>query len=98
MLEEVVEILRTCGVNATEWDSGGGMVGIAVCRGDAPPDEASFYFGDADTTWAAEVLDEEGNQIGDLPTGVDTESEDPNALAAGILQALAEYALSLPRT
>jgi len=93
---QVASELSFAGLNAVTWDSGGGNVGVGICPGDVPPDEVRFFFGTADSTWAGEVLDDEGNTIAGLATTVSSEASEPRAVAAGIIRALADYVMTRP--
>lgn len=90
--EEVARCLRTFGLNAVSWDSGGGMIGVGIAVGDSPPDELRYFFGTAAETWAGEVLDDVGEVETGLTTTVASSVTDAAQVAAGILQALADFA------
>jgi hypothetical protein len=86
--DSAADILRQRGVNAATWDSGGGMIGIAIGRGGEPMDEPLFFFGTAGPAWAAEVVDE---PLMSLPTDVPSWEGNPSEIARGILVALADH-------
>ncbi len=90
--DRVATELRALGFNAVSWDSGGGMVGVGIARGDSPPDELTFFFGTAGASWEGEVLDDAGENVGSMTTSVDADSDDPRAIAAAIAQAIARLA------
>ena len=92
LCEQVAEVLRSLGLNALSWDAGGGMVGVGVAPGGTPPDELRFFFGTADSVWAGELLDEEGEVIGSLSTSVPSAEPHPAQIAAGIVQAIGKFA------
>lgn len=90
LLDEVVRILRACGLNAGISDTGGGILCIAVASPDGDLSEPRFMFGTAAEKWAAEVEDEPAG----LVTSVSSTASDPRAIAFGVLEAIARFARS----
>jgi hypothetical protein len=90
----IAESLRSFGLNAVSWDSGGGIIGVGIAPGGTPPDELRFFFGTAAETWAGEVLNGDGEVEAGLTTSVPTSTKDTSAIAASILYALADFASS----
>jgi len=90
--ELVAEELRKFGINAFEWESGGGMVGVGIAHGSMPQEELLSFFGTAGEFWAGEVYDAEGEVIGGAVTDVLSNSDAPLQVAAGILDAIAMLA------
>jgi len=76
-------ILRRCGVSAESEQTGGGTYCIVI----SGVDEPRFWFGTADTVWAAQVADDARG----LRTDVLANEQDPGRVAQGILRALADY-------
>lgn len=91
---QVAREMRWAGVNAVPWDSGGGVGGIGIAPGDTPPDEIRFFFGTADSTWAGELLDENGDVAGSLATRVPSTSTDPVQIANAIMMSIASLLLT----
>jgi len=87
-LTQTAEALRAVGLNATTWDSGGGIEGIAIAAGDEPLDEPRFFFGTAGSQWAGEVLEESSYGV---TTDVPASETDPKRIASGIILALSRY-------
>lgn len=85
--ESAASILRSCGVNARAWDSGGDTLGIAITEADGDPSEPKFFFGTAGDRWGASV---EGHPAG-LWTDVPSDEDDPTRIASGVLAALATF-------
>jgi hypothetical protein len=92
LCERVAQELTWSGMNAVSWDSGGGMFGVGIAPGDTPPDELRFFFGTAGSTWAGELLDDDGETIGELHTDVSSDSAQPREIASGVLRAIADFA------
>lgn len=88
LLDDVVRILRDCGLNAGVSDTGGGILCIAIASPDGDLGEPRFVFGTAGETWAAEVLGEPDG----LTTIVTSEEPRPAVVAGGILAALSRLA------
>lgn len=94
LCKQVAEELRLSGLNAVCWDSGGGVFGIGVAPGGTPPDELRFFFGTAGEFWAGEVFDDDGEVADSAITDVPSDSDEPLLVAAGILRALSDRAMS----
>jgi hypothetical protein len=90
LFDDVVRILRACGLNAAVADTGGGIACIAVASPDGDLSQPRFLFGTAGESWAAEVDDERSG----LVTTVSSDESDPRPIAFGILEALAHFARS----
>ena len=90
IINTAARLLRSCGVNAASWESGG-TLGIAISEPEAELDEPKFFFGTAAERWAAEV---EGSPAG---LWTDVLSNDDNAahIAHGILAALTRFVQDL---
>ena len=95
LVDAVAERLRSFGLNAASLDSGGGLVGVGIAHGAAPADELRFFFGTAGDRWAGEILNADGEVEAGLTTNVSASADESDAIAAGILVAIADWASSV---
>ena len=82
--------MRTAGLNAAAWDSGGSTQGVGINRTENPSDGFALFFGTAGSTWAGEVLDD-GEVVGAVETAIPSESEEVDRIADGIVSAIADF-------
>lgn len=82
--EKIVGALTALGLDASAEDTGGGIVCIVIPRTDG----GAISWGTADVTWGAAITDEEGSQISSIGTEWPSDSDDINATARALLDAL----------
>lgn len=87
LLEQVVSILRHCGVNAGWQDTGGRTYCVVIAEADVDLDEPKFWFGTAGESWAGQI---EGESTG-LWTDVASDEDNPTQVARGILEAITRF-------
>ena len=81
--EKIAEALTGLGLDASTEDTGGGIVCIVIPRRDG----GAIFWGTADVTWGAAIMDEDGEQTASVATEWPSDSEDIDATAKALLEA-----------
>lgn len=81
--EKIAEALTGLGLNASTEDSGGGIICIVIPR----TDRGAIFWGTADFTWGAAIMDEDGGQTASVSTEWPSDSENIDATAKALLEA-----------
>jgi hypothetical protein len=81
--EKIAEALTGLGLDASTEDTGGGIICVVIPRTDG----GAIFWGTADVTWGAAIMDEDGEQTASVSTEWPSDSEDIDATAKARLEA-----------
>jgi hypothetical protein len=81
--EKIAEALAGLGLDASTEDTGGGIICIVIPRTDG----GAIFWGTADVTWGAAIMDEDGEQTASVSTEWPSDSENIDATAKALLEA-----------
>lgn len=81
--EKIAEALTGLGLDSSTEDTGGGIICVVIPRTDG----GAIFWGTADYTWGAAILDEDGEQIASVSTDWPSDSQDIVATANALLEA-----------
>jgi hypothetical protein len=81
--EKIAEALTGLGLDASTEDTGGGIICIVIPRTNG----GSIFWGTADVTWGAAVMDEDGEQTASVSIEWPSDSENIDATAKALLEA-----------
>jgi hypothetical protein len=80
--EKIAEALTGLGLEAGTEDTGGGIICIVIPRTDG----GAIFWGTADVTWDAAIMDEDGEQTASVSTEWPSDAEDIDATARALLK------------
>ena len=81
--EMIADALIGLGLDASTEDTGGAVICIVIPRTDG----GAIFWGTADVTCGAAIMDENGEQTASISTAWPSESEDIDATAKALLEA-----------
>jgi hypothetical protein len=81
--EKIAEALKGLGLVACAEDTGGGIVCIVI----PSTNGGAIFWGTADVTWGAAIMDKDGEQTASVTTEWPSDSEDIDATARALLEA-----------